>query len=1495
MAFGIPKSWPPHKKPQEESAPVTEMTMDSIESPDSPENRESIDWRGTYDQVAARAHKVWQGSKRLGSHLWENKTEIAKGVGKNFAKSMTGLKFLDSEKAYKQFQQQRTEVFGEHAGLQLTLEDELNNMLSRWQTEGEQGVDRSGILAEWQEIKAKVSALDKTEVDPGMKAKTTEARAMVAKILREGRTRKDTLRQEHLALASKTLDKENRLKKIDLARDYIDTGLTWGGAVLAGPLGYFAARKLSVAGRLGAEALKTAVDAGAKNYDQAVDAIVRGVNKNAEKMLQGDVQTWIHNMGMGAGAVFSVDYWFTDGAIVDGMKDGVAQTAGVLGDWVSGGSETGGADSEILATDNGTDQVFGGEGDDTLSESDPDAFDPRNSQQILETLQEEWGNLDSADFDKQLQKITAAMVGLGSVEERQSLLDQLSENGILDAIRSGLNTEQQADLDAVLEQSVNDPNFGAQLDAEPVETPTDQEVAAETATDTPDVHVGTESTVVNRDAPLAWLESSREDKGFKTIKSVVAANLAFGAINADQVGVLGSLINQGEVVVTDEVHVQIDPANRSIIINTEDGVRHTIDAQGSVSKGILATFNQEGADIEGTGKTLRERAADINKGIGELTEQVRDSSGKETWDLAEDWGNEQADAVVQKTYPETAGGEQHPDLALSDPVSESTPTPVDIPDDRMTVDGKQVDAQTQEINQKFNAFLGAESNLPEDQKKTLQYMQDILQKGENISRVDVFPVGNVVIVDMYGPGGADAESYLRWVADPNGDMRVGIQPGKGTEEGSISGMFPNNPELVRAGKVDFSERLATVEPEGNNQVDRVIQPTAERPQSSPELAEVLKQQFTGENATQDALNSLGVTNGNPYLSSEDGQVIVVQANSSTESLNGLLTEYNANAVSFSGNTRDVTSVYAPDGETLGPKIAEIDPRLKAGVFDIILIESNGEVMVNTPQHVGKRVSLEEFLADPAKYGVENYELPTVEAGADMQPSTKPAVDPAAKPATGAGAGDSVLKITTTDPETMASMQSLEQFMQKLGTTTEAQLASVAELSKMLQLPSMPFDSFTVTSGLDDSIIITTEELQNKSGFAARYTITQDGEMQPESIELDATKNAKTSPLPDPADSTVKPATGDPTPRSGTDPTGETTKPPATFESYTFKRGDNLWASLRDEFAAKIAGPDASFDADVASDADLENVTGNLLKRLEKMSAEEMKKYISLPDGAKGVVRLDNLPVGAKINFQAIYDDFYNKEITIGDKTYSNLGARAENLNEAQVANIDRVQSAIERGDLSQMDRDTMGAGNRAELEAREAAARARAAARRATLEASANAAQDKVYGGDIPATDTQLRTGGFAVLDENQTNVKNTNNTRLKTGGFAALDGAQTASARDTLQTGGFAAFDNVVGSQGDDDLTDVMPRLPQQAMILIGETQKAMADAGLEVTNTVRTADGTAMTLTDGRTVSVNKNGVTVTDTRGNTVAQEPVRRRLFAENRAKTAKRAVEKIVSV
>ena len=356
--------------------------------------------------------------------------------------------------------------------------------------------------------------------------------------------------------------------------------------------------------------------------------------------------------------------------------------------------------------------------------------------------------------------------------------------------------------------------------------------------------------------------------------------------------------------------------------------------------------------------------------------------------------------------------------------------------------------------------------------------------------------------------------------------------------------------------------------------------------------------------------------------------------------------------------------------------------------------------------------------------------------------------------------------------------------------------------------------------------------------------------------------------------------------------------------------NGAWASIRDDFASKLAAG-GSFDLNIESDADIENVTGNILQQMEKNPnayfVDENGNPLKNP-----ITNLGNIPKGAQIDFAKLYTDVLDKPITIDGVTYNNLMDRAAQLTEAQVANIDQVQTAIERGDLSQMDRDTMGAGNLQKLEAQEAAARAARAAAAAAQQASVEAAQNAVYGqssnwtstadnvsqttntssnwtstaDNVQAIRNQQQSSNWTSTAENtqqgilgkqpdQRYVTDGNGNRIKTGnGTYATIGANNIVGGDGVQSAAMAADitgrganDSVEGGSGDDRLEDTLSQSSVQNTPMRDAIQTVLNNTGIEAsldaTNNVFTlANGTIIRIENGQVVAINASGETVGQT---------------------------------
>ena len=170
---------------------------------------------------------------------------------------------------------------------------------------------------------------------------------------------------------------------------------------------------------------------------------------------------------------------------------------------------------------------------------------------------------------------------------------------------------------------------------------------------------------------------------------------------------------------------------------------------------------------------------------------------------------------------------------------------------------------------------------------------------------------------------------------------------------------------------------------------------------------------------------------------------------------------------------------------------------------------------------------------------------------------------------------------------------------------------------------------------------------------------------------------------------VDPAPDTPDTASNTVAEAGSVAPPARFETYEIKSGDNIWNILREELVSKVVAGDtalAHFSKDSLSDAQIENMVGNMAAKI----LDNPSTYTSFDD-------FNSFNVGGTIDMQKVYDELYNREITVDGVTYNNLAHRAANLTSEQVANINQVQRDIAAGDLTKMDYTYMGPGNQEAL------------------------------------------------------------------------------------------------------------------------------------------------------------------------------------------------------
>ena len=370
----------------------------------------------------------------------------------------------------------------------------------------------------------------------------------------------------------------------------------------------------------------------------------------------------------------------------------------------------------------------------------------------------------------------------------------------------------------------------------------------------------------------------------------------------------------------------------------------------------------------------------------------------------------------------------------------------------------------------------------------------------------------------------------------------------------------------------------------------------------------------------------------------------------------------------------------------------------------------------------------------------------------------------------------------------------------------------------------------------------------------------------------------------------------------------------SFEEYKVNKGEGMWHVIQD-------GILDHGDYEALERTERSNYTMNIAERLQGAEYAELRTEL----GIGSDLGLDRGEVFTAEEMTKLHDAISEMRIT-HEGAEMTLAERADQLTEVQREGIVATEQAIENGDLTKMDRDTMGAGNLATLEAQEAAARAAEEARRAALEASTATAADKVYG--VTDTGVQLEAGGFAALDGAP---QNTGETVLKQGGFAALDNSNGV----VLEQGGFAALDQEAVVLASNDFSDtsryvmdgkgnnVLDRygnpvtigtyiheggegvataeaevgrsandatseatnvsadttlaeaavqsLSQQDAGLTNAMEATLASSGAEVVISQVMEDGSAlMMLADGTNISIVDGNITATNTLGQIVAQE-------------------------
>ena len=300
----------------------------------------------------------------------------------------------------------------------------------------------------------------------------------------------------------------------------------------------------------------------------------------------------------------------------------------------------------------------------------------------------------------------------------------------------------------------------------------------------------------------------------------------------------------------------------------------------------------------------------------------------------------------------------------------------------------------------------------------------------------------------------------------------------------------------------------------------------------------------------------------------------------------------------------------------------------------------------------------------------------------------------------------------------------------------------------------------------------------------------------------------------------------------------------SFSEYKVANGEGMWHVIQNGILDH-----GNYSA--LEHTERSNYTMNAFERLQGPEYSELRSEL----GLDGNLQLDRGEVFTAEEMTKLHDAI--KEMTITHEGESlTLAERADQLTEGQRENIVAVEDRIEKGDTGAMDYETMGPGNQAELEASPA------------VNTPPN--PDETYTADMFNPDGSLSSSGTGT--EGPT--------------LAALGDSGEYTADMFNPDGSLAGSESVVASEA----------LSSPTLMMMQNTQEALASAGVETTSIEQVVDGKqVINLADGRTVTVTENQIEATNSEGLVTVVEQPRSGLLGlgrENPEATATRFVSKL---